>query len=211
MKEPKRYIIEDPRPIAKANPYTFYMPCEERRMAVAPGDSVKIIFASPEEDGMNERMWVKVTDIEGDTDLIGQLDNQPIGLPMSVGEEVCFSRHNIIDISTDRADDPEETCAQDDRVFHRCWVDARVWDDEEAPVKATNGHEQPEDYSHPMFPWGGWMIVGADWEEGMPLEIGTPAAILRREPAMGPHILGNDEDGNVCVEKIDGEWRSCAA
>ena len=40
------YEIDDPRPIAKAASYTFYLPSLERLSLVGLGDEVKIIFRS---------------------------------------------------------------------------------------------------------------------------------------------------------------------
>ena len=205
----QRYAIVDPRPTAEANPWSFYMPCEARRNAVAAGDSVKIIFTGIEDGECTERMWVQVTGVNDNGQLVGTLDNDPLGLVIEYGDEVVFDRHAIIDIHTNRADDPEETSVLDDRVFHRCWMDQRVWEGEEMPVKATNGHPQPEGYEG-RFPWGGWMIVGADWEEGMPLEIGTPVIALRKDAAIAQHILG-DEEVAVVVEKGADGWTSRAA
>jgi hypothetical protein len=216
MTDAMRYTIEDPRPIAEENPWTYYYPCEARRLAVSAGDGVKLLFGPPKDaEGMTERMWVLVTGVDPEDPefLIGRLGNEPVIRAMDFGEEVRFSRHHVIEIVTERTDDPEETCVQDDRAFARCLLDERVWSGDEPPARATNGHPQPADYDGgPMdFPWGGWRIVGADWKEGMPLTIGTPAGVSQKDAGIMPHILGNEEDGSVIVEKIDGEWRSRAA
>lgn len=209
MTDAKRYTIRDPRPIREASPWSFYMPCKARRDAVAPGDVVQIIFEEPEPGSAAERMWVHITDTDGDK-LIGTLGNDPAMLEMIIGEEVVFERFAIINIQTDRKDDPEETNISDERVFHRCWTDTRVWEGDIAPVRATNGHPQPDNYDGgPMgYPWGGWMIVGEGWTEGMPLKIGTPVGVIRSDPAIAEHLMGDDIP--TLVEKIDGEWRSSA-
>ena len=210
MTDTKRYTIRDPRPTRKESPWSFYMPCEARQDAVATGDMVQIIFEAPDPQDGAERMWLYVTETRG-SKLLGTLTNIPAFLEMVHGEEVEFDRFAIIDIQTDREDDPEETNVTEDRVFHRCWVDARVWNDDMPPARATNGHPQPEGYDGGRlnFPWGGWMIVGEGWTEDMPLEIGTPVAVMRREPAIAEHLKGDDVP--TLVEKIDGEWRSRAA
>ena len=210
MTDTKRYTIRDPRPTRKESPWSFYMPCEARQDAVATGDMVQIIFEAPDPQDGAERMWLYVTETRG-SKLLGTLTNIPAFLEMVHGEEVEFDRFAIIDIQTGREDDPEETNVTEDRVFHRCWVDARVWNDDMAPARATNGHPQPEGYDGGRlnFPWGGWMIVGEGWTEDMPLEIGTPVAVMRREPAIAEHLMGDDVP--TLVEKIDGEWRSRAA
>ena len=210
MTDTKRYTIRDPRPTRKESPWSFYMPCEARQDAVATGDMVQIIFEAPDPQDGAERMWLYVTETRG-SKLLGTLTNIPAFLEMVHGEEVEFDRFAIIDIQTGRENDPEETNVTEDRVFHRCWVDARVWNDDMPPARATNGHPQPEGYDGGRlnFPWGGWMIVGEGWTEDMPLEIGTPVAVMRREPAIAEHLMGDDVP--TLVEKIDGEWRSRAA
>ena len=210
------YTIRDSRPIADANPWSFYMPCEARRNAVTDGDLVQVVFETgAAEDSSSERMWIAVTgktmSDTGEELLVGTLTNHPMFIAISHGDEIQFERHAIIDIQTDRKDDPEETCVQDSRVFDRGWIDERVWSSDVLPVKATNGHPQPDDYDGgPMdFPWGGWKIVGADWKEGMPLNVGTLIGVIRRDPGIATHLLGDDVP--TVVEKIDGEWRSSAA
>lgn len=207
MIETKRYIVRDPRPTREESPWTFYLPCEERIAAVTPGDYVQAIFDPEDDEGLTERMWIHVTEADADN-LIGQLANDPIYLPMTAGEEVSIPRYAVIQIMTERKDDPEETNVTDERVFHRCWIDKRVYRGDIPPVKATNGHPQPEGYSGgPMnFPWGGWLIVGEGWTEGMPLEMGTPVIVIRKDPGLAMHILGEDEP--TIVEKIDDEWKS---
>jgi len=207
MSDTKRYIIRDPRPLREANPWTFYLPCEERTAAVAPGDFVQLIFDPAEQENTPERMWVEITGCDGNT-LIGTLANQPQYLPMAHGEEVAFTRHDIIDIQTDRKDDPEETNVLDGEVFHRCWIDERVLNGTVPAVKATNGCPEPEGYDGGRlnFPWGGWMIVGKGWENDMPMTIGTPVIVIRQDEAIAPHLLGTNEP--AIVEKIDGEWKS---
>lgn len=209
MTDAKRYTIRDPRPTRAESPWSFYLPCEARQNAVTIGDFAQLIFEGPDDEDMSERMWVRVTEDRGEK-LLGTLENAPFCLEMTYGEEVEFERFAIIDIDTERKDDPEETNVTDDRVFHRCWVDARVLDDGMAPARATNGHPQPEGYDGGQlaFPWGGWMIVGEGWTEDMPLEIGTPVLVMRREPAIAEHLMGDDVP--TLVEKIDGEWRSRA-
>lgn len=210
MTDAKRYTIRDPRPTREKSPWSFYLPCEARQNAVAPGDIVQVIFETPDPEDGAERMWVVVTTATEDK-LIGTLANVPAFLEMEYGEEVEFPRFAVIDIQTEREDDPEETNVTDDRVFHRCWIDERIWNGEIEPDRATNGHPQPEGYDGGVFnwPWGGWKIVGKGWTKNMPLRIGTPVAVMRQEPAIAEHLMGDDVP--TLVEKIDGEWRSRAA
>ena len=58
-------------------PATFYIPPQEARAGLLPGDSVKLIFRI-EHDGQVdvERMWVTVQSA-GPSGYVGVLDNQP--------------------------------------------------------------------------------------------------------------------------------------
>lgn len=109
--------IVDPRPIRAENPLSFYLPCQPRLDAVAPGDAVKIILSPdfnrnvPGHNELTERLWIKVTAAEGD-DLTGIVESNPMDpgmLGIDRGGEISFKRHHVIGIETTRADDPAET------------------------------------------------------------------------------------------------------
>lgn len=123
------YEIEDPRPIAAEAPYTFYLPSETERLAVLPGDLVKLIFRSiPVSDEWDaERMWVIVTAADG-ARLTGTLDNDPLDMPrLRAGDRVTFTRGHIIDIdwSGDRAVPPPKAPARRE-YWDRCFVDDQI-------------------------------------------------------------------------------------
>lgn len=95
-----RHRITDPRPLAEAAPYTFFLPSENEALALRPGDLVKLIFESvpPSPDYAAERMWVMVTRAEGDR-LWGRLDNEPLDMPqLRAGREIAFRRGDVIDL-----------------------------------------------------------------------------------------------------------------
>ena len=205
------YAVYDSRITAAENPHSFYQPCEARRNAVAAGDAVKLVF-EPLPEGMSERMWVEVTGADGDA-LTGILANQPFGElagVLSIGDRVRFDRGGIITIDTDRADDPAETCLQDDVVFSRCLMDARVYNDEATAVRLVRDEPQPADYANESFPWGGWRIEAEGFEPGMPTEVGTPVIAMRRLGAgsFTPAMLHAPEGSAFAL--ADGEWRQAA-
>lgn len=93
-------MIADPRPLAEAAPYTFFLPSENEVLALRPGDLVKLIFQSdpPSREYAAERMWVRVTRIEGEQ-LWGRLDNAPLDMPqLRPGREIRFRRGDVIDL-----------------------------------------------------------------------------------------------------------------
>jgi hypothetical protein len=126
-----KYRIEDPRPIAAAAPYTFYLPSENELLSVVPGDLVKITFESipPSAEWGAERMWVIVTGVDGDV-LTGTLDNEPADIPqLKPGDVVRFQRGHIIDI--DWADDraiPPPPAPERRWYWERCFVDDQILD-----------------------------------------------------------------------------------
>ena len=126
------YEIEDPRPIAKKNPYTYYLPSQARIEAIEPGDGVKLVFVgSPNglKYGLGERMWVGVETISGD-DFVGILQNVPSDMPqIKHGDEVKFKRWHIIDTDW-KLPEKEEIIPKEPskQVWDRCMVDQEVLD-----------------------------------------------------------------------------------
>jgi hypothetical protein len=81
-------------------PKTFWIPSESVRRNVKRGDFVKLIFEYSEEDAAAERMWVKVTGVQGPY-FIGKLRNRPIfsSGKLRSGSRVIFLPEHIIDIT----------------------------------------------------------------------------------------------------------------
>ena len=66
---------------------------EEGGLKVEPGDIVKVRF---EQDGLNEHMWVRVTQVLLGGDIRGILDNQPIIVEnVKYGQVVVKSQDTI--------------------------------------------------------------------------------------------------------------------
>lgn len=127
----KRYAIADPRPIAADAPYTFYLPSENERLAVSPGDLVKLMFRSVPASGERdaERMWVTVTEVDG-AQLTGTLANHPLDMPqLKEGDPVKFDRGHILDIDwrADRTPAPPAAPARRE-YWDRCFVDDQILD-----------------------------------------------------------------------------------
>jgi hypothetical protein len=160
------YTLDDPRPIAREAPYTYFLPSKEELAALLPGDLVKLIFRpdKPGEKWGAERMWVTVERVDGDR-LEGRLENDPDDMPcLSLGARVRFDRFHVVDIlwAEDRVTPPPEP-PQNREYWERCMVDAGVLTGElwiyylyrERPDGAGVDDE---------FPDSGWRIRG--WREG---------------------------------------------
>lgn len=90
------YKLIDAEERNETTPDTFWIPTLETRQSVEIGQWVKLIFKSKE--GI-ERMWVKVTNVEGN--LAGTLDNDPVFLPIKHGDMIDFEHKHITDILND--------------------------------------------------------------------------------------------------------------
>lgn len=155
-----RYAIEDPRPIAADAPYTFYLPSENERLAVSPGDLVKLMFrsvpASREWDA--ERIWVTVTEIDSPR-LTGTLANHPLDMPqLKEGDPVTFDRGHILDIDW-RADRgrPPPTAPARREYWDRCFVDDQILDGR-LKVEYLYRQEPDPPREGDAYPDSGWRI-----------------------------------------------------
>ena len=93
------WYLDNVYDLSKASPYTFYVPSPEVLDILKVGDLVKLIFVmeEPEEDNFRgERMWVEITYVKGNS-FIGKLDNEPLRLPLKIGDEISFGIENICD------------------------------------------------------------------------------------------------------------------
>jgi hypothetical protein len=93
------YTLEDGEEYHAANPATFEIPPLERRMRLAPGEIVKLMFRiSDGRKSLVERMWVVV---EGRTanGYTGRLDNDPTSTDkIRAGMKVDFESRHVINI-----------------------------------------------------------------------------------------------------------------
>jgi hypothetical protein len=171
-----RYVLLDPRPIAKEAPYTFFLPPPQWVAAVKPGDKVYLDFeAVPRRTKWeSERMWVVVSERNGDH-LVGVLDHEPDDMPgVSKGEVVAFETWHILQI--DLAD-PEANARLPDgtrEYWERCLVDQAVIDGE-LQVEYIYREAPDPDRANDDVPDSGWRIRG-DMRDCTDDEIGARAA-----------------------------------
>ncbi|OEJ12998.1 hypothetical protein BFL38_00060 [Brachyspira hampsonii] len=91
-----KYYLENAFELNKEYPDTFKIPSKEETYSLKPDDYVKLIFT--EENAVPERMWVKITNINGNN-FTGILDNDPYCLKsVKCGDKIVFKTENIIDI-----------------------------------------------------------------------------------------------------------------
>ena len=159
---PEGVEVEDPRPIAKANPYTFFMPHAAELAALAPGDAVKAIFrqVADETEYEAERMWVLIDGIE-DGVVTGTLGNEPAGMDrIGQGDRVRIPLSHAIGTSFQK-DHPRPDVPQEPEFWDRCLVDACVIEGRsridylyrEEPDMARAGDRYPD---------SGWRIRGTE-------------------------------------------------
>ncbi len=103
------WSLENVEITAKENPESFFIPSQEERSTLQPGDPVRLHFVlkSPKEgEPRAERMWLDVTERLEQNQYKGVLTNSPVYIgDLSVGDEVQFGAHNIARTMI-RKDDP---------------------------------------------------------------------------------------------------------
>ncbi|WP_416878412.1 immunity protein Imm33 domain-containing protein [Litorimonas sp.] len=156
-----KYELDDPRPIAKSAPYTFFLPISERLDAIETGDIVQLIFRSVSTgwEWGAERMWVQVTDVYDDK-LKGVLDNDPFDIPqLKAGDEIEFQKWNVIDVQFHNQDKEKLYRLQSKQYWNRCIVDKCVLDGSKKVhlVYREEPDPAPED---DKYPDSGWRIRG---------------------------------------------------
>lgn len=78
------------------HPDTFEIPSQQDKAAIQVDDYVKLIFQQG--GAMPERMWVLVTEMDGDK-LKGMLSNHPINIEsLEHGDEVLFGTEHIVSV-----------------------------------------------------------------------------------------------------------------
>lgn len=91
-----RATIDSGVELNRKYPDTFWVPCQNEKAVVVPGDSVKLTWSVPRLDMSTERMWVRVTHRRGDR-LVGRLHNYPVLVYLDFDDEVKFHIDDIID------------------------------------------------------------------------------------------------------------------
>ncbi|ADG71726.1 DUF2314 domain-containing protein [Brachyspira murdochii] len=90
-----KFYLENAFELNKEYPDTFKIPPQKEIDSLKLDDYVKLIFT--EENAVPERMWVKITNINGDN-FTGILDNDPYCLKsVKCGDKIVFKTENIID------------------------------------------------------------------------------------------------------------------
>jgi hypothetical protein len=136
------YRLSDAPELSAESPYTFFLPADADLGRLGPGDYVKLIFEliPPGENYAAERMWVRVTAVEGDT-LVGTLENDPLEGKMCAGDIVSFTLRNVVEIMWADGFHPS-LVAPKGEYWERCLVDDCVLSGEE-PVEYLY-REQPD-------------------------------------------------------------------
>jgi len=91
-------------------PDSFEVPSYEDKQDLRPGDRAKLMWAVKRMPAQAERMWVTITDRDGDK-LIGTLDNWAIFAFLHPGEMVKFHIDDIIDCIFEDEDEGEPEVA----------------------------------------------------------------------------------------------------
>ncbi|KPF72363.1 hypothetical protein IP88_10165 [alpha proteobacterium AAP81b] len=160
------YAIGDPQPVAASAPYTYFLPTTTRLNAIAVGDLVQLIIRGipPGTKYDAERMWVRVTAIDGNA-MVGDLDNEPFDIPhLKPGHEIRFRRSDIIAIVLQGAE--RNRIGLDERrdFWERCLVDRCVLDDGVRVgylYRTTPDLDEPDD----EYPDSGWRIRGEQGDD----------------------------------------------
>lgn len=145
--------LNDAAIVAAENPYTFYKPSADAIALLRTGNLAKLIFAFDSDDPAApaaERMWVRITGIEGDR-FHGVLDNDPRHIrDLKDGDPVEFAACHII--NTDVADPHPDPTA---RYCPRCFVTKRVLD---GGARVGYLYREPPDSKDDS----GWRIMAGD-------------------------------------------------
>jgi len=156
-----RYEIDDPRPIAKEAPYTFFLPERAELEALRPGDLVRLTFRSVPTSAQwdAERMWVRVSKIEAEG-MTGTLENDPCDMPqLKLGAEVFFEPYHVLAIRFEKIENRQIPACIAREYWERCLVDDCVLY-EGVPVSFLYREEPDMTAEGDEFPDSGWRIRG---------------------------------------------------
>ena len=127
MKKPS-WTLTDVAKIAAEHPYTFDRPSEKAIHNIQPGDHVKLVFSAKEAAKQQrvatpsaERMWVLVSENDGQGNFKGKLDNDPVVIKdLTVGEGISFSACHVASASSNNEPSIIEP------YFRRCFVSNQI-------------------------------------------------------------------------------------
>ncbi len=149
------YAIDDPRPIAKEAPYTYFIPSAVHIDSLQVGDLAQLSFRGVPGNNV-ERMWVEITERNND-EYNGKLVNTPLDLPqLRLGHLVRFKPFHCIGFRTDR-NIPESPKVRE--YWDRCMVDRCVLDDG-IPIYYIYREEPDMTQEGDKYPDSGWRIRG---------------------------------------------------
>lgn len=162
MKLPAGISIDDPRPIAAANPYTFWMPHPDELAALKRKDGIKAIFHQTLGDPKysSERMWVLIEDIT-DGIVTGTLDNEPAGMDLiNLGDRVSIPLTHAISTAFHK-DNPSPEVPPHCEYWERCFVDDCVLEGR-SQVDYLYREEPDMTREGDKYPDSGWRIRGTE-------------------------------------------------
>lgn len=113
------FTLMDGVKLNAARPDKFAIPRAEEKALVEPGDNVKLGFIFGD---MTERMWVQINRIDG-VHYHGELNNDPVLLPMTCGEPVTFEAQHMLVILKKNKQLPAHSGPQVVAVCGSCNVD----------------------------------------------------------------------------------------
>lgn len=122
------YVVQNPQPIARENPYTFFVPGADQLHEVGQGVSVRLMIAgtNPDRKYDAERMWVAVSERDGRR-LTGILDNSPADIDgLNLGDQIDFKLSDIIEIHWDDPEMAERFSTDRAGWLTRCYADDAV-------------------------------------------------------------------------------------
>jgi hypothetical protein len=90
-----KYTLVDGIERNESNPETFWIPSKEDKDSLLVGDMVKLGFL--DKQGSGERMWVEITE-KHEGAFKGTLQNTPLWIKLTHGDEVSFEPKHIIDL-----------------------------------------------------------------------------------------------------------------
>jgi hypothetical protein len=203
ISQDRHWSLQDAEAIARENPYTFWKPSAALIAQLKPGDCAKLVFGliDPGPDDPNaERMWVQITERDGDR-FIGRLDNQPYYIrDLLRGATIVFQPRHVIDASIpDPVPDPTL------KWQPRCFVTNRILRE---GAKVGYFYREAPDNSEDS----GWRFMSGDetqtyMEDASNSQFVSLGAVLRHDDRMvtlldlaAPIAFGWNEDVGDFIE-----------
>lgn len=85
-------------------PDSFWVPSDEEKAELQPGDTVRLMWSVKRYEAAGERMWVKITQRDGDR-VVGKLQNWPIFVHLDPDAVVKFHIDDILDFNYHQDDE----------------------------------------------------------------------------------------------------------